>query len=132
MRRNLAEEMHLHQSVELARREFVFLTQGFEEWHVEEFVGGYAHADALGGEFRVEVCGERDLVEGVVGEEAGVVAVVAEVVEGFVGVLDGDFGAGWGGEEGFGYGGVEVGAVAVALVGGEDEELRDSGAVREG
>lgn len=34
------------------------------------------------------------LGEGAVGEEAGVVAVVAQVVEGFVGVFDGDFGGG--------------------------------------
>jgi len=61
-----------------------------------------------------------------------VVAVVAQVVESLVGVFDCDFGACWGGEEGLGHGGVEVGAVAVVLMGGEDEELRDAGAVWKG
>ena len=70
--------------------------------------------------------------EGAVGEEAGVVAVVAEVIEGFVGVFDGDFGGGGGGVEGVVHGVVEVGAVGVGLVGGEDEELRDAVAGGEG
>ena len=66
--------------------------------------------------------------EGWVGEEVGVVAVVAEVVEGFVGVFDGYFGAGWGVEEVRVDCVVEVGAVGVGLVGWKDEELGDAGA----
>ncbi len=70
--------------------------------------------------------------EGVVGAEAGVVAVVTEVVEGFIGVLDGDFGAGWIGEEQRAHGVVEVGAVAEGMVGWEDEELGDALAAGQG
>ena len=82
----------------------------------------------MGGEGGVE----GYLGEGAVGEEAGVIAVVAEVIEGFVGVFDGYFGAGGGGEEGCDHVVVEVGAVAVGVVGGEDEELGDAGAVGKG
>lgn len=65
-------------------------------------------------------------------EEALVVAVVAEVVEGFVGVFDCYFGDVGVGEECLDHGVVEVGAVAVGVVGGEDEELRDAGSGWEG
>ena len=124
--------MHFHQAGELAGSDFIFLADGVAEGVVEEFGCGDADAGAflgdVGGEGGVEV----DLGEGTVGEEAGVVAVVAEVVEGFVRVFDGDFEAGGVGEEGAYHCIVEVGAVAVRVVGGEDEELRDAGSVGEG
>ena len=132
MGRDAREEVHFYQTGELAGGDFVFLADGFEEGEVEEFGGGDADTGAFLGEFGVEVCFEGDLGEGVVGEEAGVVAVVAEVIEGFVGVFDCDFYAGGVGEEGFYHGVVEVGAVAVGVVGGEDEELGDAGSVGEG
>lgn len=71
-----------------------------------------------------------DLCESAVCGEAGVVTVVTQVVEGFVGVFDCDFGYLRGGEEGADEGVVEVGAVGVRLVGGKDEELGDAGAGR--
>ena len=124
--------MHFYQTGELAGGDFVLLADCFEKGEVKEFGGGDADAGALLGEFGVEICFEGDAGEGIVGEEAGVVAVIAEVVEGFVGVFDCDFYAGGVGEEGFYHGIVEVGAVAVGVVGGEDEELGDAGSVREG
>ena len=63
--------------------------------------------------------------------EARVVAEVAQVVEGCVGVFDGYFDAGRVLQEGGCGGVVEVCAVAGALVGGEDEELGDARAVGE-
>ena len=51
-------------------------------------------------------------------EEVGVVAVVAEVVEGFARVFDGDFGADGVGEEGAEHGVVEVGTVGMGLMWG--------------
>ena len=110
------------------------MAEAFEEGEVEEEGGGDADAPFFleqgrggggGG-------GEADLGEGAVGCEAGEVAVVAEVVEGFVGVFDGDFGASGGGEEGACYSLVEVCAVGVALVGREDQELGYAGAGGEG
>ena len=132
MGRDKRKEVHFHQAGELAGSDFIFLADGVEEGEVEEFGRGDADAGAflgkVGGEGGVEV----DLGEGTVGEEAGVVAVVAEVVEGFVRVFDGDFEAGGVGEEGAYHCVVEVGAVAVRVVGGEDEDLRDAGSVGEG
>lgn len=64
--------------------------------------------------------GEGDLRECAVGEEGGVVAVVAEVVEGFAGVFDGQFDAAGGAEDVGVDCVVEVRAVGVGLVGGED------------
>lgn len=52
---------------------------------------GDADAGAFAEEGSGEGGGEVDLGEGVVAREAGVVAVVAQVVEGFGGVFDGDF-----------------------------------------
>ena len=124
--------MHFHQASELAGSYFIFSADRVEEGEVEEFRCWNAGAGAFLGEVRGEGGVEGDLGEGAVGEEAGVVAVVAEVVEGFVGVFDGYFEAGGGGEKGVDHGVVEVGAVAVGVVGGEDEELRDAGAVGEG
>ena len=124
--------MHFHQASELARGDFVFTADRVEEGEGEEFGCWDAGAGAFLGECGGEGGGEGDLGEGAVGEEAGVVAVVAEVVEGFVGVFDGYFETGGGGEEGVDHGVVEVGAMAVGVVGGEDEELRDAGAVGEG
>ena len=49
-------------------------------------------------------------------EESGVVAVVAEIVEGFTGVFDRYLGTGGRGEEGIRHGGVEMRAVRVVLV----------------
>lgn len=132
VRRDAREEVHFDEAVELAGREFVFAAEGVEEGEVEEFACWDADADALGCEFWVEGCGEGDLGEGTVGGEASVVAVVAEVVESFVGVFDGDFGTVGGGEEVGCHDGVEVGAVGMGLVGGEDEELGDAGAGGEG
>lgn len=73
--------MHFDKAVELAGREFVFAAEGFEEWEGEEVRCRDADADAFGGEFWVDGGGEGDLGEGTVGGEAGVVAVVAEVVK---------------------------------------------------
>lgn len=111
---------------------FIFAADRVEEGDIEEFRCGDASAGAFLGESVGEGGIEGYLGEGIVGEEARVIAVVAEIVEGFVGVFDGYFGAGGGGEEGAYHGVVEVGAVAVGVVGGEDEELGDAGAVREG
>ena len=124
--------MHFYKPGELAGGDFIFFADVLEEGEGEEFGGGDAGAGAFEGEGWGEGGGEGDLGEGVVGEEAGVVAVVAEVVEGFVGVFDGDFDAGGVGEEDFDHGVVEVGAVAVGVVGGEDEELGDAGSVGKG
>ena len=132
MGRDAREEVHFYQTGELAGGDFVFLSYGFEKGEIEEFGGGDAHAGALLREFGVEVCFEGDLGEGAVSEEARIVAVVAEVVEGFVGVFHCDFYAGGVGEEGFYHGVVKVGAVAVGVVRGEDEELGDAGSVGEG
>lgn len=96
MRGDFGQEVHFDEAVELAGREFVFAAEGVEEGEVEQVRCGDADADALGGEFWVDGGGEGDLGEGAVGGEAGVVAVVAEVVEGLVGVFDGDFSAGGG------------------------------------
>lgn len=60
------------------------------------------------------------------------VVEVAEVVEGFVGVFDCYFEGRGVGEVVRENGGVEAGAVATAVEGGEDDELRDAGAAGEG
>ena len=120
MGRDPREEIQLHEAIELALGEFVFPAEGFQQREVEEFGSRDADADAFGGRFGVEGCLELYLAEGAVLEEARVVAVIAQVVEGFVGVFDGDFGAGGVGEEGRCHGVVEVGAVGVRLVGRED------------
>ena len=132
MRRDLRQQVELHETVELARRELVLQTQRAEQGLVEELGAGDPHADALGGRFGVEVRAQRDLGEGSVRAQARVVAVVAQVVEGFIGVLDRDLGAGRVGEEGADHGGVEVRAVRVGLVRRQDEELRNAGAAWEG
>ena len=100
MRRDVGEEVHFYQAGELAGGDFVFAADAVEEGEGEEFGCGDAGAGAFLGEVGGEGGGEGELGEGVVGEEAGVVAVVAEVVEGFVGVFDCDFYAGGVGEEG--------------------------------
>ena len=100
MRRDVGEEVHLYQAGELAGGDFVFAADAVEEGEGEEFGCGDAGAGAFLREVGGQGGGEGDLGEGVVGEEAGVVAVVAEVVEGFVGVFDCDFYAGGVGEEG--------------------------------
>ena len=84
----------------MAGGDFIFFTDVAEEWEGEEFGGWDADAGAFEVEVRGYGGGEGNLGEGVVGEEAGVVTVVAEVVEGFVGVFDCDFDAGGVGEEG--------------------------------
>ena len=132
MRRDLREEVHLDQAMELPWGEFVFFPQRFQQRRVQDLGGRDADAALPGREFGVQVSGEGDLGQGAVGEQVGVVAVIAQVVEGFAGVFDGDFEAGGGGEEGFGHGGVETGAVGVVLVGREDEELGDACSGREG
>ena len=91
VRRNLRKEVHLDQAMELPRRELVLFPERFEERRVQDFGGGDTDASFLGGEFGVEVRGEGDLAQGAVCEEVGVVAVVAEIVEGFAWVFDGDF-----------------------------------------
>lgn len=63
-----------------------------------------------------------------VGEKAGVVNVVAEVVEGLVGIFDGDLGDGGGGQENAGDGFVKMSPMRVFLMGGKNEELRYAGA----
>ena len=128
MGRDFREEVEFDEAGELARGDFVLLAERVEEGHVEELGGRDADADFPGREFGVDVGLQGDEGEGAVFEEVGVVAVVAEVVEGFVGIFDGDFGAGGGGAEGFDHCVVEVGAVSVRVVRGEDEELRYSGA----
>lgn len=132
--------MHLDEAPELARGELIARAQAVAEGQVEEVGGGDANAAFAGEELGVDVWwggrrrrrGEADLAEGAVAGEARVVAVVAQVVKGFVGVLDRDFAHGGRGEEGAGEGVVEVRAVRVGLVRGEDEELGDARAGGEG
>ena len=123
MRRDLRQQVQFHQAIELAGCKLVLEAQRAEEGFVKEFCARDPDADALGGGLGVEVCAEFDLGEGAVREEAGVVAVIAQVVEGFVRVFNGDFRAGGVREEDMNHGCVEVGAVGVGLVGREDEEL---------
>lgn len=111
----------------MTRGELVLLTEGGEERETEEFGGGNADADTFCRQFRIESCEEGDLGKGAVGKKASIVAVVPEVIEGFVGIFDGDFGAGGRGKEGCCHGIEEVGAVGVVLVGGDDQELGDAG-----
>ena len=123
--RDKGEEVHFEEAGELAGGEFEGVAEGGEGREGEE-LGGWDEAAAWifrWGKGRGGVDGYAG--EGVGGGEAGVVAVVAEVIEGFVGVFDGDFGAGWVGEKEGCHRVVEVGAVAEGLVGWEDEELGD-------
>lgn len=131
-RRERGEQVHFHEPPELSRRELVLKAEGAEEREVEDLRRRDPDAGFLEEEFRVEVLGEVDLGEGAVSREAGEVAEVAEVVEGFARVFDGDFGDLRGGEGGGDEGVVEVGAVGVGLVGREDEELGDADAGGEG
>ena len=49
-----------------------------------------------------------------------VIAIVAQVVEGFIGVFNCDLRTCWGGEKGFDHCVIEMGAVTMRMVGGED------------
>ncbi|KAL8817437.1 MAG: hypothetical protein Q9223_003722, partial [Gallowayella weberi] len=131
VRRDAREQVHFHQSAPLARGDFVFHAQGGEQGEVEELVRWDADAWFFAEEGGGEGGGEVDLGEGAVGEEVGVVAVIAEVVEGFVWVFDGEFDDGGGVEEVIVDCFVEVRAVGVGLVGREDEELGYAGAGRD-
>lgn len=122
--------MHFDQALELAGRQLVFPPEGFEQRDVKQ-VRGWHHAFLTSGG-RGRQRAEGDLRKGRVGLEPGIVAVVAQVVKGFIGVLDGYFGDGSVGEKGTRYSGEEVRAMRVVLVGRKDEELRDAGAGREG
>ena len=104
----------------------MLLAEGGEEWEVEKVRGGDADARAFGEEGRREGGGEANLGEGGGGEEVDVVAVVAEVVEGFIGVFDCEFGAGGRVEEVGIDCFVKMGPVGMGLVGREDKELGDA------
>lgn len=67
-----------------------------------------------------------DFWEGAIGCEAGVIAVIAKVVEGFVGIFDCDLGGGGVGKEKSNDSVVKMGAVGMGLVGWEDQELGDA------
>lgn len=66
---------------------------------------------------------EADLREGIVGAKAGVVAVVAQIVKGFVGVLDCDFRNRGIGKESTCDGIEELPAVGVVLMGWQYDKL---------
>lgn len=123
VRRDAAEQVQLDEAVELAGRQLVLAPQLVEQSDVEQVGGG--HDARLGGGRRGV---EGDLGKGVVGAEAAVVAVIAQVVKGFVGVLDRDFGHGAVGEEGPRDRVEQMAAVRVVLMGREYDKLRDAGA----
>ena len=92
MRRDAAKQVQLYETVELARGELVLFAQGFEEVEIEKVGCGH---DALSQKFWRRRGGiEGNLGEGIGFLKAGVVTVVAQVVKGLVGVLDGNFGDG--------------------------------------
>lgn len=69
-----------------------------------------------------------DLIKCAVEVKAVVVKEVAEVVEGLVGIFDGDLGDGGGVQELADDGFVKMSPMRVFLMGGENEELRYAGA----
>lgn len=127
-----AEEVEFDKAGPLAWGKFVLVAEGVEEGDIEEFGSGHETVFLRAGRGRGDGGGEFDLGEGAVVAETGVVAVVAQVVKGFVWVFDGDFEDVGVAQKGAGHGVVEVGAVGVMLVGFEDEELGYSCAGGEG
>lgn len=115
VRRDEAEKVQFHEAVELARGQLVLPTERFEQGNVEQ-VGGGNDALFVGHPRRRRGGVESDLRKGVVGAEAGVVTVIAQVVKGFVGILDRDFGNGRVGEECTRDGVEEMAAVGVVLM----------------
>lgn len=127
-RGDVGQGLHFDEAVELARFEADAVTDVGEGGLVEQGgggEGGFAAGFAGGGEGEGGVDGEG-AEGGVVGAEMEEVVEVAEVVEGFVGVFDGEFSDGRVGQGVDEHGCVEVGAVAGALIGGEDDELGDA------
>ena len=93
-RRDLGEKVHFDEPVKLARGYLVLEAELFQERQVKKMRSGHANPDAIRRESGIYRNVEVDLREGAVGRKPGVVAVVAKVIKGFVGVFHCDFCAG--------------------------------------
>lgn len=106
--------MQFHETIELAWSQLIFATESLEQGNLEQVGGGN---DALfAGHCRRRGV-EGDLSPVIVGAEAGVVTVIAQVVKGFVRILDCDFRNCGIGEEGTRDGVEEMTAMGVVLMG---------------
>ena len=125
LQRDLAEEEHLQDVCELRRGDLVRHADVVQELGRDQGRRGDEARSLVFGLGLVGVWVDIDLVFGELGVQDVVVGCVAEAVKGFVRVFDSQFDDGFVGNAGGMDDGVEVGAVAEALMGRENEKLRD-------
>lgn len=124
--RDLAEEEHLQDVRELRWGDLVGHADVVQELGGDQGRRGDETGPLVSGLGLVGVWVDVNFVLDELRVEDVVVCCVAESVKGFVRVFDGQLDDGFVGDAGGMDGGVEVGAVAEALMGRENEELRDS------